>query len=362
MERVRKEIWRQGTKTNQINKLFVYLNNYCNLKCSYCFYHDNHKSKIDTRKFNKVLNIFLKISNTPSITILGGEPLLNMNDLIKIIKISNEKNIPITIFTNATKINKTYKKITEKYNIHTVVSIDGDKSTTDKSRKFRNTKRSVYNTVIKNLKDLDMIDKVSVNMVITPQNVNKLSNNLKHLHEIGFNSIGISLDYSSLWSNKDILTLKKEFKKVFIHYITLLNNHNPYKFINIYEIIEKIKNKNISPCSNLILASDGNLYPCDKILYTNVKKLKIDKRNILIERENFFKEMEKLGLKNTQGFCEIGPYLYLRYKKNFDNKRLLKRLNIIKKLNAEIENILTKYLKILIKIPLFRLIHNIDLK
>lgn len=361
MERIYKKIWRQGIKANQINKLFVYLNNYCNLNCKYCFYNSKPTSKLSIYSFKKALNIFIKHAKQPSITILGGEPLLNMYELKKILKISSSKKIPITVFTNGTLIDKNYKKLVNKYNLNTVISIDGDKFTTDRGRKFKNSNKSVYCTVIKNLKKLDMIKSVSVNMVITPQNVNKLSKNIMHLKKIGFKSIGISFDYSAKWNNKNIVKLKKELKKMFIDYLILIKKGEPYRFLNMYEVIDRAQGKEIPPCSNLILSSEGSLYPCDKIISMegfNKEMFKLQK-DILSERKIFFNRMAKFGLKNKQGFCDIGPYLYLKYKEKLDDKKLAKRLNKIKKLKKEIETILVKYFNIFIKIPFFRDIHNI---
>lgn len=362
MERIHKKIWRQRAKSNKIDKLFVYMNNYCNLKCSYCLYNnENNKSKLDINSFKKALNILIKNTKNPSITILGGEPLLNINELEKLIKISSFKNIPITVFTNGTLINNSYKKLVERYNLNTVISIDGNKASNDKVRKFKNSRKSVYKTIIKNLKKFDMIKSVSINIVVTPKNVNQLSNNIKHLYKLGFTSIGISFDYSDIWKLNNISKLKKELKKLFINYMKLLKNKKPYRFSNMYEIIEKAQNKEIPSCSNLILLSDGYLYPCDKIIFmddSNKIKFRL-KKDILSERQKFFDRMQKLGLQNKQGFCDIGLYLYLKYIKKLKNKDLIKRLKETLNIKDEIEKILLYYFKVLIRIPSFRKIHNI---
>lgn len=361
MERIHKKLRRQRAKTNKVNKLFVYLNNYCNLDCSYCFFNGKTASKLNIKKFKKTLNIFLKIASEPSITILGGEPLLNLNELRNIFKISHSKNIPVTVFTNGTLISKSYKELAKKYNVKTVISLDGNKTNNDKLRKFKSSKKSVYQKVVKNLKKLDMIRSVSVNMVLTPDNLDNFSKNVIHLYKLGFNSIGISLDYSANWNNKEIKKLKKEFRKIFSYYLKLLKNGNPYRFLNMYEIIDKARNKNPHPCSNLILSSDGFLYPCDKIISMEEVSLKSFrlKKDILLHRKLFFNKMTKLGLRNEQGFCDIGPYLYLKYIKKLKNKELKKELGKILNVKKEFEKILFFYFKTLIKIPLFRKIHGL---
>ncbi|MGC9069850.1 MAG: radical SAM protein [Elusimicrobiales bacterium] len=361
MEGVYKKIWRQRTKSNKINKLFVYVTSSCNLRCSYCFYSSYKKKKsISFEAFKRAFKKFLDISENPEVIFIGGEPLIEKEKVVKMMRYA-VKSARISIFTNATLIDRTVADFIKQNNINLIVSIDGDLKTNDRNRRFIGFKSSVYKRVLSVLEKYNLKDYTSVNMVITPKTINSLSNNIKHLYEIGFKSIGISFDYSSNWCQKSILILKKELKKVFIDYLKMIKEHNAYRFANMYEVFYKIKNKKIPPCSNLILFPDGNFYLCDKIISMNENERNLFKikKNIIREREIFFDFMNKNEISSSQGFCQIGIYLYLKYIKKLNDDIVKLRLLEKSKLQSEIEEILTNYFTKLLKFKYFTELHRV---
>ncbi|MEF3280832.1 MAG: radical SAM protein [Elusimicrobiota bacterium] len=361
MERIYKTLRRQRAYEGKIEHLVVYPFFNCNIRCSYCYYWKERSEKLSQKKFDKALSIFLKISKNPRITFLGGEPTLDTKALVSYIKKAREKikNIPITIFTNGTHLNKNLSKFIKEENINLVVSLDGDKDINDFSKKY--FKKSHYELAISNLKKFELIPYSSVNMVVTRKNIKNLSRNIIHLKKIGFNSFGFNINYGELWKENDIKILKEQINRIFRDYAQLIKRGEMYKFSNIYEILYSLKGEKIPYCSNLILMPDGNFYPCDKIISSDPKTIKkfILKGNILSKRRKFFNKMRKKGLVDKQLFCKIGLYLYFKYILAIKDSELKKRFKIATKMQNTFKNSMKKYIALFFKLPQFRKLHNI---
>jgi uncharacterized protein len=142
-----------------IERLVVYPTFNCNMNCSYCFYKKNSSKYISVDKFREAFKKFLKISKNPSVVFLGGEPLINKEQLIKLIrKIKKESNeIPVTVFTNGTLLEKKIIKFFKENNIKIVVSIDGPQNINDKSRKYKFSSKSPFKSIISKIKKLNII-------------------------------------------------------------------------------------------------------------------------------------------------------------------------------------------------------------
>ncbi len=361
MERIHKKIRGCRVEANKIEKMFVYINTSCNLKCSYCFYSLNANKKVlSIEAFKKSLKTFLKLSENPQIIIIGGEPLLEKKRIMQIMKYAKEK-ARVSLFTNATLIDKEISEFIKENNIKIIVSIDGDIKTNDRNRRFKTERESVYKRVLYLLEKYKITDRALLNMVVTPQTINYLSSNIMHLKTKGFKSIGISFDYSTNWNKKSIEILKKEIRKTFMEYAKMLKRKDAYRFINMYEIFDKIQNKKIPQCPNLILFPDGKFYLCDKIISMDSKEREkfMIKTDINKERKKFFDSMKKKGVVSSQAFCSIGIYLYLKYVKKLNSNILKKEFFKKIKLQKEIEKLFTKYFRSFIKIRYFREIHQI---
>ena len=135
----------------QLNYIVLYVTNQCNLKCSYCFDKKNRINDKETEQLNidDFVN-FLRKMNVKKFTIrfFGGEPLIRLETINKIIKVIEEEriirnwNVNYNIFTNGTIVNNTVIKLIEKYNLTLFLSIDGTKEMHDKNRRYINNKRT----------------------------------------------------------------------------------------------------------------------------------------------------------------------------------------------------------------------------
>jgi sulfatase maturation enzyme AslB (radical SAM superfamily) len=321
------------------------------------------KSKISIINFKKAFLKFIKISKNPELVFLGGEPTAD-RDLIKMILEARKikKDIPVTIFTNGTLIDKKLAGCIKNNKINLIISMDGNRLSNNHQKKFISEKGSAYDIVLSNLKKYDLIKLSTVNMVVTKKILKSLNKNIKHLHSLGFNSIGFNIDYSDNWEKKDKKELKRQIKFLFLGYARMLrNNEEILRFSNLYEVFDFLKNRTVPECKNLILFPDGKFYMCDKIAMADkkIKKKFVIKRDIIADRKIFFKHMRDKGLDNNQLFCKIGLYLYFRYYKNLDGKKLNKKLNDVFDIQQLIKDEITKYAMMLMKSNRFRFIHRI---
>ena len=147
---------------NNISLLYIIPVGCCNLKCKYCFIGqiNNNKTEVmDYNTINNAINKFynhLKSNNQEGVILFyGGEPTLDLNILnyaVNLVNSFNDKNIQLSIITNATLINEDMINLFKKNNILIGISIDGPKDLTDKYRIFKNKDESVYETVISKIK------------------------------------------------------------------------------------------------------------------------------------------------------------------------------------------------------------------
>lgn len=111
----------------------------CNLACSYCF--GDEGSYCDSGKMSKEV-AFKSIdyllehstSDTVLVTFFGGEPLLAIGLIKEIIKYceGKEKKFKYSMTTNGTLLDNEISGLIKKYNISTIISIDGDEEKNNK--------------------------------------------------------------------------------------------------------------------------------------------------------------------------------------------------------------------------------------
>ena len=237
--------------------LILYLTNGCNLNCNYCFVNKNNKQILDFDKYREIIE---KYKNDISyITFFGGEPLLCIDLIKKIINYNktNNYNYYYILNTNGTLLNKDIINLIINNNILVNASLDGN-LLSNKNRFNKN----IFNVVIKNIKELlnNNID-VIINYVITPNNIEYFHDSLLFFKDNNIKEICLLINYDIKWNNKDI----NEFKNQLYESIDLFN-----KDLKVYPIDSKIHllkdNLEEHKCDfgneNIVVSQEGDLYPC----------------------------------------------------------------------------------------------------
>lgn len=256
----------------------LYLTDYCNLKCSYC-YQGNEKNAtfLDKEKLEQALKYIIenKIDNEDIyLTFLGGEPLLKKELIYEAIDIINNKYkdyknlFKYRITTNCTLIDNELIKFFKENNFTIRVSLDGDESTHNLNRVSLDNKNN-YETILNNVKKIhDNKLKYNIRMTVTKNTVNRAYDNIIYFYNLGFRDYCFGIDTFADWDDTSLQELRIQLKKVSNFYLDKnLNGENIT--IDLYDsrftsIIGDKKNLFCSAGSkkHFNINSKGEIYPC----------------------------------------------------------------------------------------------------
>lgn len=260
----------------------IWLTTQCNLQCLYCYEGENKRHFTLSKEtadsvFNYIKHDFVANRNDNELFIAfhGGEPLINYPILKYLVdKFENEfigsEITPIfQIVTNATLLTNEYQCFLAKHFKDITVSIDGEESTHDAMRPFKNGNGS-YDITLKN--SIEMLSKfpdLRVRMTFDPVTVHNLFENVIHLVKLGFKLI-VPLPnlFDKNWTEKSFDTLKNEIEKIRNYVI------NDDVIISICDpLLFKIKCKCSGGINEKSIYSNGDIYPC--VVSTGIEEFKI---------------------------------------------------------------------------------------
>lgn len=240
-----------------VSGLTVFVTNYCNLDCVYCYNKENNvdrSEQMEISVFEKALTyIFenLNYSKVFSIQYFGGEPLLNakfIRDSIELAKLFEKKydvKFRYSVTTNGTVYTEEIKELLVNNKFSVLVSVDGSREVHDNNRKFVNGKGS-FDTVLRNLKELSKYIRVEARPTITDVDTD-LVDLYKRLIEYGFSA-----------SNFEIVS-SQEFPFNFGRDAEILQKRiNDFADFILEEIKQKRVLENISFAKRLFFIHNGN--------------------------------------------------------------------------------------------------------
>ena len=214
--------------------LFVKTNLSCNLNCIYCY--DRNKSN---RSFDEVVTLNKleqvlkeKTENGTKIKLVGGEPFLVFPKIKRLCEalwsMSLEEQIHIQITTNGTLVHDEIQDwlYENRAQIDCKLSIDGDRNSQECNRPHSFDKIDILFFV-------NTWPDGSINMVITPQTIHNLADNIIFLHECGFKNImslfAILTDWKDCYCEREYYSQLIELVDFYLnnpqfHRFNLLNN------------------------------------------------------------------------------------------------------------------------------------------
>lgn len=287
----------------------LYLTDYCNLKCSYC-YQGNEKNAtfLDKAKLEKSLEFIIK-NNVEGeeiyLTFLGGEPLLKKELIYETIDIINKNYkdsrelFKFRITTNCTLLDDTLIKFLKKNDFTIRVSIDGDEETHNLNRVSLDNKNNYKHILSNIIKIQENKLNNNIRMTITKNTVDRMYKNVVYFYNLGFKDYCLGIDNFADWDEESFQVLKEQLDRVSDFYIDKVINNEKLS-IDLYDsrftsIIGEKKNLFCSAGSkeHLTINSNGELYPCSFVC--NNEKWKIGSINKGLDI-NKFKESIKNSL------------------------------------------------------------------
>ena len=295
---------------NQLQGLTLQVTQNCNLRCDYCVYSGKYNTRIHSNKVmsfemaRKGIDYLFEHSGKTDILRIGfygGEPLLEF-ELIKrcveyIEEKSDKKHMNYYITTNATLLTSEVVEFLVKYKFLLTISFDGLKEIHDSQRKYANSGKGSFDTVVKRLEYLYQnyyeyyIEKVNINMVLNQGNRYKpVSDFMKS--EMIFREASITATLISNTGVKKENEVSSKFKEEYYYeyFKLLLSALGRVKRINVSPLmrtefktlqsirggkhrqgIGKLPEKwhHGGPCipgeRTLFLNAEGYIYPCERV-------------------------------------------------------------------------------------------------
>ncbi len=282
---------------NGLLSVLMNITHKCNLACKYCImgmpslkdgYKDNDISmSLDTalKAVDYIRTISVKGVN---LTFFGGEPLIEFDNIKKIVEYTNDKYpgwFRFNIITNGTLLRDDMLDFFQKNKIEFLFSIDGDQEINDKLRVYKYKKQSVFTDAFSNLTKLaahtDINYKVNITYFKPTINIADSFDFFcsQKIPETRFERGLVPADSPFCISLTDIDYVKNEFSQMAQDYYQQLINGSDHIMDNFVILIKKItKNtRRYRGCNMgidfITIAADGKIYPCHKMVgnaYQNI--------------------------------------------------------------------------------------------
>ena len=258
----------------------------CNLRCKYCFNDKKSAIKVDIDKIKNFINFIVNTKSSAEkyfVDLAGsGEPLLYINDIIKIAKYCQKvsdkigKEVTPMLSTNGTLLSAKYTSLLQDNGVLFGISLDGYKELHDRYR-VDIKGNPTYDIIKKNILKIKFNDYVGGSMTIVDSNTDIF----KTYIEMGklFKTISIRPGRMS-YKDFDFEFISKGYND-FIGYLinqTLMKQYDLlYKIINGDDLLGKtilkiISNSKLSRrceagIARFSLGIDGKIYPCTPASY-----------------------------------------------------------------------------------------------
>lgn len=286
---------------NKINFLYIVPTVSCNLHCTYCHIQhgkEGRKKYVMTEKTLKNgLEIFKKYSgfegNESEIMFYGGEPFLEIEFIIKALKIirSYSQTVKITFFTNGTLITEEIANYLREYNVYVIVSIDGSRNVHDVARIYQDRSGSFEDSSrgYKKLQEKGVA--VGISLVAGTHNIDSLEDEVEYLVE-RFKPLDIGISTLHLFKdakNPNEVEMEKLTEKLQAVQKNMRNKgfYIEHLFRRIRPFVEKrIRLYDCPSCNSKLLIT-----PWDTIGFCEA----------FMEEEKYFYPMEKFDLFKCDG-------------------------------------------------------------
>lgn len=331
----------------------------CNMRCEYCFYHDELKKSNEIVQPMKLMTIqtleqivkraFEIADKKCSFVFQGGEPTLQgiefYEEFESLLAVYNLKNVEVEKFiqTNGSGVTESHAEFFLKNSYYIGVSIDGNSDQHDKYRRFHNGK-GTHSKVVEGISLLfDYGVDVSALVTVTENNASNGAELYRYTRSLGFKKIQftkyISTDSSICLSAE---SWERFLKAVFFEYLKDISRGTRVSVREFDNLILLYLEKRTEICGGdgvcrcaLTIESDGSVYPCDfyvsseyklgnvfkdsfENIYSDNKLRAFSARSVILPSD--CKNCEYLNLCGNGCYRyrdENGKYLYCESYKNF---------------------------------------------
>ena len=184
----------------QINHVWLFFTDRCNLGCGYCFYkYRSQKQVITPKTFENILEYIRPVAPVEFV-FSGGEPLMDaprLKEMIEVIRLQGLSRY-ISVQTNATLLDHELMGFFLHHHINLEVGIDGDEATTQRNRP--GIGEYYYADIVRGVNlAIGARGSFTATMTVHPSSASKLLDNLKYLSAMGLKSIEVHPAFLEVW-------------------------------------------------------------------------------------------------------------------------------------------------------------------
>jgi uncharacterized protein len=260
--------------------LTLMVNHACNLRCNYCYTGSKFSRAMVTATGDRAVRLAIdstRAGGRLDLGFFGGEPLLEASRIrgwIQYAQIAaSAKDIGVVpnLTTNGTIASPEARELMYDPELQLAISCDGSADTHDWHRQLPNGTGS-FDLVRRTLDELVSAGRdFQVVMVIRPDTVAGLADNLRFLHAIGVRRFELSLDLWSKWTREDAALLATaigeagEFWRSTLPDLSI--NWFDTKLVSLVGVPE-VGDSVICGYGDgeVAVAPSGNLYPCERLI------------------------------------------------------------------------------------------------
>lgn len=261
-------------KCTNLEKIEFQLTTSCNMKCKFCFHGDEVSyQRLDTDvvcKSIKELTFQTKsgypYANLKSVWLTGGEPLLEIEAVSEIIRISKSMNLITVISTNGLLLEKNLDQLLKSGLDEVKISLDSLDTNL-----FQNLRGGSLSTVLNNIKLVAKTPiKTHIRITVNNDNVNSIGNIVEEMADVGLATIELKAVLPIGRSDFRFMPNHNILEKAINDAIKKIppNKTSPY-VTAICNYLAPCKGFSVSPnipctCSHssLYIAATGDILPC----------------------------------------------------------------------------------------------------
>lgn len=264
--------------------------NACNLNCKYCFANGGthgKSSKLTKNQAKLMIDyLFDNCGNNKelAVTVIGGEPFLNIDVFKYILKYTEEKakkfdkKVRFFTTTNGTIYDKELMDLIVKHKVNITLSLDSNIREVNDYLRPTKTNKSSYDLIKNTTWNFFKENKTCVHVTITPKNLN-IYDIAKSYYDDGVYSVQLEMVKSENFSFTDeqVDLLLKEFDKLTLYLLKLINKNRQIDcaplMSNIGNLHSRIVNTThcYAPYGLIAFSPDCEIYPCDVLMWDKYK-------------------------------------------------------------------------------------------
>lgn len=197
-----------------INHVWLFFTDRCNLGCGYCFYKYRTQSQVMAPEtFRNILN-YIRPAIPAKFIFSGGEALMEAERLKEMISIIRQEKLSryISVQTNATLLDESFMEFFLRYKVNLQFGIDGDESTTQRNRP--GIGEFYYEDIVRGVNlAIQGGGPTTTTMVVHPSGVSKLLDNLKYLTAMGLKAIEVHPAFLEVWDEESLAVFLDQYRQ-----------------------------------------------------------------------------------------------------------------------------------------------------